>query len=87
MCLMALEETAEAREHCEQLLEVPFTDYYAVLDLYISLLLQTEDYNQVIETLEVEVDHPDVPEDMVEEFYHVLDFAIKKYLQKDRKPI
>ncbi|MCR6095630.1 tetratricopeptide repeat protein [Salipaludibacillus agaradhaerens] len=70
-----LNRLAEARIHCESMLHEGIGDYYDVLQVYVSLLVQLGDYQEVVKLLEVVIAEDKLPAKMAESFYHLLEFS------------
>ena len=52
ICLLELKHMEEAKEKCEQLLETGAVLFGDILETYVTILVQTNDYEGVIETVE-----------------------------------
>ncbi|UTR15497.1 tetratricopeptide repeat protein [Salipaludibacillus sp. LMS25] len=70
-----LNRLAEARMHCESMLHEGIGDYYDVLQVYVSLLVQLGDYQEVVKLLEIVIAEDKLPAKMAESFYHLLEFS------------
>ncbi|UTR11291.1 tetratricopeptide repeat protein [Evansella sp. LMS18] len=65
----------EAKSHCESMLREGIGNYYEVLQVYVSLLVQLGDYQEVETILESVISEERLPADMAESFYQLLEFA------------
>ena len=70
-----LNRLGEAKEHCESMLREGIGQYYEVLQVYVSLLVQLGDYQKVETILETVIAEEKLPAKMAESFYQLLDFA------------
>ncbi|ENQ3077962.1 hypothetical protein [Bacillus multifaciens] len=52
ICLLELKEIKEAKERCEELLETGEFLFQDILETYITILVQTNDYEGIIETVQ-----------------------------------
>ncbi|PYZ97306.1 hypothetical protein CR205_01505 [Alteribacter lacisalsi] len=65
----------EAKKHCESMLKEGIGQYYEVLQVYVSLLVQLGDYDEVVTILETVMAEDKLPPDMAESFYQLLEFS------------
>ncbi|RKL65962.1 hypothetical protein CR203_17985 [Salipaludibacillus neizhouensis] len=65
----------EAKKYCESMLKEGIGEYFDVLQVYVSLLIQLGDYEEVVGLLETVMTEEKLPAKMAESFYHLLDFA------------
>ncbi|SES03737.1 tetratricopeptide repeat protein [Salisediminibacterium halotolerans] len=65
----------EAKKYCESMLKEGIGDYYEVLQVYVSLLVQLGAYDEVVDLLEVVIQEDKLPSEMAETFYQLLDFS------------
>ncbi len=70
-----LRQLEEAKKHCESMLNEGIGDYYDVLQVYVSLLVQLGDYQEVVDLLEVVIAEEKLPPKMAESFFHLLEFS------------
>lgn len=70
-----LHQLEEAKKHCESMLKEGIGEYYDVLQVYVSLLVQLGDYQQVVDLLEVVIAEEKLPPKMAESFFHLLEFS------------
>ncbi|WP_349408060.1 hypothetical protein [Pseudalkalibacillus sp. SCS-8] len=77
LSLVELGRLKEAKEKCDEVLKKDIGDYYDVLQIYISILIQLGDYEEVVEILEAVIQEQSLPPQMAENFYQLLYFSRK----------
>lgn len=77
VCLLELGLYEDAKNKCEQLLQQDVGDYYNVLQIYITILIQLSEYDQVVSILEALFEEEKVPEHLAGELFHLLEFSRK----------
>lgn len=77
ICLFELGYLEEAKEKCYSMLKQDVGDYYDVLQLYLTILVQLGNYNEVESTIEAVLQEDKIPPQTVESFYKLLDFSRK----------
>lgn len=75
--LLELGELKEAKEICKQMLHEDRGNYFTVLQIYLTILIQIGKYDEVQTTIEVVLEENKVPANYAEQFYKLLDFARK----------
>lgn len=83
--LMALYERGdyeEAKEMAEQFLHQGSGDYYEILDIYLMILLQVNEYTQLVHTIEALFEEREVPFDKAHHFHSLLQLG-KKIIAKE----
>ncbi|WP_051314803.1 tetratricopeptide repeat protein [Alteribacter aurantiacus] len=65
----------EAKEYCESMLKEGIGQYYEVLQVYVSLLVQLGKYEEVVTMLESVMVEDKLPPNMAESFYQLLEFS------------
>ncbi|WP_096435978.1 tetratricopeptide repeat protein [Alteribacter populi] len=65
----------EAKTHCEAMLKEGIGQYYEVLQVYVSLLVQLGKYEEVVMMLESVMEEDKLPPQMAESFYQLLEFS------------
>ncbi|PYZ93670.1 hypothetical protein CR194_10960 [Salipaludibacillus keqinensis] len=70
-----LHQLEEAKKHCESMLNEGIGDYYDVLQVYVSLLVQLGDYQEVVDILDAVIAENKLPAKMAESLYHLLEFS------------
>lgn len=66
---------AEAKDVTEQMLKEDIGNYYDILKVHISILVQLGDYNEVVTMLEGILAEERIPAKIAESFYHLLHFS------------
>ncbi|WP_221566319.1 hypothetical protein [Alkalihalobacillus sp. TS-13] len=77
LSLVELGDLREAKEKCDEILKKDIGEYYDVLQIYISILIQLGDYEEVVEILEAVIQEQSLPPQMAENFYQLLYFSRK----------
>jgi tetratricopeptide (TPR) repeat protein len=77
ICLFELGHLEEAKERCQMMLQQDLGDYYDVLQLYLTILIQLRKYEEVEATIEAVLQEDKIPPQTVENFYRLLDFSRK----------
>ncbi|QKS71888.1 tetratricopeptide repeat protein [Paenalkalicoccus suaedae] len=80
-----LNRLQEARLHCESMLNEGIGEYYDIVKVYVSLLIQIGDYQQVVDILEGLLEEDKLPSSMAESFFHILSFA--RQMTENDEPI
>ncbi|SDZ05279.1 Tetratricopeptide repeat-containing protein [Evansella caseinilytica] len=70
-----MERLEEAKKHCESMLREGIGQYFEVLQVYVSLLVQLGDYKEVEMLLETVMSEAKLPAEMAESFYQLLEFS------------
>lgn len=70
-----LNRLSAAKEHCKSMLEEGIGEYYEILQVYVSILVQLGDYEEVVTMLEGVIEEEKMPADKAESFYQLLSFA------------
>lgn len=77
ICYVELQMLQDAIDICEKMLREAIGDYYEVLQIYVSVLIQLEQYEKVVHTLEAVNQEEKLPADLAEFFYQLLAFCRK----------
>jgi tetratricopeptide (TPR) repeat protein len=77
VCLFELGYLEEAKDKCQQMLKQDLGDYYDVLQLYLTILIQLKEYEEVETTIEAVLQEDKIPPHTIENFYRLLDFSRK----------
>ncbi|KAA0549207.1 tetratricopeptide repeat protein [Bacillus sp. BGMRC 2118] len=77
ICLFELGHLEEAKDSCYRMLTEDIGDYYDVLQLYLTILVQLGNYEEVETTIEAVLQENKIPPQTVENFYKLLDFSRK----------
>lgn len=70
----------KAREIAKEILLKGVGDYFQMVDLYLTVLIQLHEYEEIITTIELLLDEKEVPPDKFDHFLTILQFS-KKMLQ------
>lgn len=70
-----LAEWRKARELAEKMMGSGIGDYYQIVDFYLAILVELQDYEQLQLTVEALLDERDVPLEKLEHFRQMLDFS------------
>ena len=77
VCLLELGLYEDAKERCERLLQEDIGDYFNVLQIYITILIQLSEYDKVVTILEALFEEERVPAEHAGELFHLLEFSRK----------
>jgi hypothetical protein len=77
VCLFELGHLDEAKGRCQTMLKQDIGDYYEVLQIYLTILVQLGQYEEVEITIEAVLQEGKFPSQTVENFYRLLDFSRK----------
>lgn len=78
VCLLELGRYDEAKKKCKRLLETGEGDYFNILQLYITILLQISEYNEAVYTIETLLEEGKIPSQHLEHYYQLLEFSRKR---------
>lgn len=81
--LVELGRLEEATHLCEKMLKEDIGDYFDVLQIYISILVQLGKYKKVVTMLEVVLEEDKLPPSLAESFYQLLEFSRKMCISQD----
>lgn len=70
-----LNRLSEAKTHCKSMLDEGIGDYYEILQVYVSILVQLGHYGDVVTMLEGVIEEEKMPADKAESLYQLLSFA------------
>lgn len=82
VCLLELGLYEDAKEKCERLLQEDIGDYFNVLQIYITILIQLSEYDKVVSILEALFEEEKVPANHAGELFHLLEFSRKSSSQQ-----
>ncbi|MFD1735995.1 tetratricopeptide repeat protein [Bacillus salitolerans] len=85
VCLFELGHLEEAKEKCQLMLKQDIGDYYDVLQIYLTILIQLRKYDEVETTIEAVLQEGKIPSQTVENFYKLLDFSRKMTRYDDKE--
>ncbi|MBD8068877.1 tetratricopeptide repeat protein [Bacillus sp. PS06] len=77
LCLLELGELEEAKQRCKLMLHQDIGDYFNVLQVYLTILIQLRQYQEVKETIEAVLEEDQVPPQYAESFYQLLELSKK----------
>lgn len=77
VCYMELGRLTEARNRCKRMLREDIGDYFHVLQIYITILIQLKEYAEVKTTIEAILEEDKLPAQYAQNFYQLLEFARK----------
>lgn len=77
ICLMELGYYDEAQDLCEELIAHKDKNYYQYVHIYLTLLFQTSQYDQLMEHIDYEWDTDQVPSPYKEQFKQLYDMSRK----------
>ncbi|WP_374723864.1 tetratricopeptide repeat protein [Calidifontibacillus erzurumensis] len=77
VCLIELGLYEDAKEQCERLLRENVGDYFYVLQIYMTILIQLSEYDKVVSILEVLFEEEKIPEEHARGLFHLLEFSRK----------
>ena len=77
ICLMELGELSEAKDICKKMLQEDIGHYFTVLQVYLTILIQLREYQEVQSTIEAVLEENHLPAESAEHFYKLLEFSRK----------
>ncbi|KMJ56955.1 hypothetical protein AB685_18285 [Bacillus sp. LL01] len=77
VCYMELGQLTEAKNRCKKMLREDIGDYFHVLQIYITILIQLKEYGEVKSTIEAILEEDKLPAQYAQNFYQLLEFARK----------
>lgn len=77
ICLMELGELSEAKDICKKMLLEDIGHYFTVLQIYLTILIQLREYQEVQTTIEAVLEENHLPSESAEHFYKLLEFSRK----------
>lgn len=77
VCLLELGRFQEARKKCKRLLETDVGDYYDILQIYLTILVQLNEYQELIDIVEAVLQENKVPAKIGEHLFQLLEFGRK----------
>jgi tetratricopeptide (TPR) repeat protein len=88
VCCIELGQLKEAKTRCKNILLLGLGDYYDILNIYLSILMQLEEYQEITNTIEALFSEHDVPHSYEESFEQILSIAkkmVSEHSNKDRE--
>ncbi|MFC4320984.1 tetratricopeptide repeat protein [Litchfieldia salsa] len=83
LCLLELGDLEEAKDRCKLMLHHDIGDYFNVLQVYLTILIQLRQYQEVKETIEAVLEEDQVPSKYAESFYQLLELSKKMIISGD----
>ena len=83
ICLFELGELEQAKENCLVMMKEDVGDYFHVLQIYLTILIQLGQYNEVKATIEAVLDEDAVPPEYLENLTQLLELS-KRMLYSDK---
>jgi len=77
VCLLELGRLNEAKDRCKLMLHQDIGDYFNVLQVYLSILIQLGEYQEVIQTIEAVLEEDQFPPTYFENFIKLLELSRK----------
>lgn len=77
VCYMELGQLSEAKNRCKKMLREDIGDYFHILQIYITILIQLKEYGEVKNTIEAILEEDKIPAQYAQNFYQLLEFARK----------
>ena len=85
VCLMETGNLQEAKQRCKRLLQEDIGDYFHTLQMYITILIQLKEYEEVKMTIEAILQEERIPAQQAQTFYQLLEFARKMLPYEDQR--
>lgn len=83
ICLFESGELEEALAVCKKMLQEDKGDYFNVLQIYLTILIQLGHYEEVTTAIEAVLEEDKLPAEYAETYYKLLDFSRKMQSPKD----
>lgn len=77
----------KAKECTEEMLRVGIGEYFQTVDMLIMVLVQLQEYNRVVHTIEVLLEEHEVPIEKYEHFKRLLDFSRRMVDAVEEEPL
>lgn len=85
LSLVELGRLHEAKARCDRMLKEGIGEYYDVLQIYLSILVQLSEYITVVSVIEAVLEEQKIPSDKAESFYQLLQFS-RKVIEQEGVP-
>jgi tetratricopeptide (TPR) repeat protein len=72
----------EARDLAKEMLHKGIGDYFQMVDLYVMILIQLHEYEEIISTIEALIEEKELPSEKSEHFLTILQFSKKRVENK-----
>lgn len=90
VCYIELGYLAEAKVNCKRLLNEDIGDYFNTLEIYITILIQLQEYDEAVTIIEAVTHENKLPPNRAEHFFQLLEFCRKmaeQHLDLQNKPL
>lgn len=67
-----------AKALAHECLQMGFGDYFQLFDIYIMILLQLNEYEEIVSTISALIDEREIPSEKLENFTRILEFSKRK---------
>ncbi|MDR7073682.1 hypothetical protein [Fictibacillus barbaricus] len=85
LSLVELGRLKEAKNRCDRMLKEGIGEYYDVLQIYLSILVQLSEYITVVSVIEAVLEEQKIPADRAETFFQLLQFS-RKVIEQEGVP-
>lgn len=85
--LYEVRQFKEAKVICEELLKLGPTYYFETIELYVTILMELREFDQIEEMLKVIIEEEDIPQDKIEKFEQLLELGSRLSQQKGDLPV
>jgi hypothetical protein len=85
LSLVELGRLQEAKLRCDRMLKEGIGEYYDVLQIYLSILVQLSEYITVVSVIEAVLEEQKIPADRAETFFQLLQFS-RKVIEQEGVP-
>ncbi|WNS74495.1 tetratricopeptide repeat protein [Bacillus sp. DTU_2020_1000418_1_SI_GHA_SEK_038] len=68
-------QLTKAKELANTMLQKGIGDYIQIIDLYLMILVQLHQYDEIVKTIEILIEEKEIPEDKIEHFTRMLQFS------------
>jgi tetratricopeptide (TPR) repeat protein len=75
ICHLELGQLEDAKNTCERMLKEGIGDYFTVLQVYMTILIQLKQFSTVKKTIEAVLEENKLPAEKAEQFYRLLEFS------------
>jgi tetratricopeptide (TPR) repeat protein len=82
ICFMEIGELEKAKQRCKEILFSDQGDYFEVLNIYLSILIQLEEYDEVVKMVEAILSENQAPHHQIESLEQLLTFSKKMLSEK-----
>jgi tetratricopeptide (TPR) repeat protein len=86
VCCIELGQLVEAKKRCKEILLLGIGDYFDILNIYLSILMQLEEYQEITDTIEAIYSENNVPGTYSESFDQLLSIAKKMISEGNEFP-